>query len=184
MPITVNIKEIELWDHKNERFIRVKPCTLTLEHSLLSISKWESIWHKPFLSQTEKKTNEELVSYIKCMTISPRDVDDKVYQFMPRENLREIEAYISDPMSATKINNSKVKDNHKNKDTVTSELIYYWMMTANIPTECEKWHINRLFNLINIYGRKNAPPKKMTRNDYSERSALNAARLKAHNSRG
>lgn len=108
MPCTIYIDEIELWDSKKEEFIFLKPCSITIEHSLISISKWESIWHKPFLSKDNKHTNEELVSYIKCMTISSKNLDERVYDFLPIQKIKEIQQYIGNPMSATKINS---KDN-------------------------------------------------------------------------
>lgn len=179
MPITVKIPERELYDEANDQFIEIKARSVTLEHSLLSISKWESKWHKPFFANTDK-TREEMMDYIRCMAISG---GDQYFCYgLSRQNEKEIFDYINDPMTATTINRTNTKKNH---DVITSELVYYWMTALNIPFSCEKWHINRLFMLIEIASIKNQPPKKMSKNDILRRNhSLNAARRAKYGSKG
>lgn len=173
----------EDWDEVNEEFIyrtSGKDQTLCLEHSLVSLSKWESKWCKPFLSS--EKTDEEFLDYIKCMTISS-NVSNDVYNRLTLENLRVISDYINAPMTATTFYDDKTKK--PNREIVTSELIYYWMVTLNIPFECEKWHIKRLLTLIRVCEIKNNPPKKRSRREIMSRNAaLNAARRQQLNTKG
>lgn len=171
----------EGWDEEKMEFVPPVEATLELEHSLVSLSKWESKWCKSFIS-TNDKTYEETVDYIKCMTITP-DVDPKVYDRLSVANVAEINKYISAPMTATTF--SKDDNGKKSREIVTSELIYYWMIALNIPVEFEHWHLNRLLTLIRVCNIKNQPPKKMSKRDiYSRNAALNAARRKKLNSKG
>lgn len=158
-------------DETNE-FVSVPETVLHLEHSLVSISKWESKWHKTFLSNLEK-TPEERLDYVRCMTLN-KNVDPVVYYGLTNENIEEINSYIEDPMTATVMR--KTEDHMPRKDKTTSELIYYWMIALNIPFECQKWHLNRLLTLIEVCGRKSAPPKKRGKKDMSARNRLNAER--------
>lgn len=168
-----------LWDENNEEFISIDETPLSLEHSLLSISKWESKWNKPFL-HTKEKTNEEIIDYIKCMTLT-KNVDPNVYVCLTAENIQEIVNYINAPMTATTVKNN----GRPNREIVTSELIYYWMISLNIPVEFERWHINRLITLIRVCSIKTQPAKKMSRSEVMQRNAaLNAARRKQTNSKG
>ncbi len=170
----------EMWDEANEQFISVKETTLSLEHSLVSISKWESKYKKSFINSKDK-TPEELLDYIKFMTLT-QNVPDIVYSFMTKENIETINAYIADPMTATTFSN---ENNKRNREIITSELVYYWMFANQIPKECEKWHINRLITLIGVFGAKNEPPKKMSKAALAKKYAsLNAARRKASGSKG
>lgn len=174
------IKEKELWDEKNRIFINVKPQTITLEHSLVSVSKWESKWHVPFFSK-EPKTSEMTMDYIKAMTIT-QNVNPNVYECLTSEDFKEITSYIEDPYTATTINDTREKPN---REIITSELIYYWMIMWNIPFECQKWHINRLLTLIRVCSIKNQPEKKMSRSEIlRQNSAINAARRKKWNTKG
>jgi hypothetical protein len=171
----------EEWDEEKEEFVVSKYQVLQLEHSLLSLSKWESKWCKPFLS-TENKTDEEVLDYIKHMTLT-QNVDPSVYDHLTSENISEINSYIYAPMTATTFTDDKTKKN--NREIVTSEIIYYWMIALNIPFECQKWHLARLMTLIRVCNIKNAPPKKMSKHDVISRNArLNAARRKQFNTRG
>lgn len=173
------IQEGEFFDELSEEFIYTKKQVIRLEHSLVSLSKWESKWCKPFLSS--EKTNEEVIDYIRCMTIT-QGVDDNVYLALSPENLKKVEEYIDAPMTATWFTNYGKKGK---KEIVTSELIYYWMITCNIPFECQKWHLNRLMTLIRVCSEKNAPSKKMSQKEIMTRNReLNAARRKALNSKG
>ena len=172
----------ELWDEKKEEFLPpTKSQTIQLEHSLVSLSKWESKWHKAFLSRKEK-TDEETMDYVRCMCVT-RDVDPSAFYRLTPENIKEINDYISAPMTATYFRDDKVMGH--SRDTVTSELIYYWMIALNIPFECQKWHLNRLFALIKVCSIKNVPPKKMNKAEAARRYAeLNAARRRKYNTKG
>lgn len=171
----------EVWDSKNERFINFKGQTLQLEHSLVSLSKWESKWHKPFISKTDK-TYEETVDYIRCMTLT-QNVDPNAYKFLTEENVDQVNAYIDDPMTATTFSDDKSKKN-SNK-IVTAEVIYHWMIAFRIPFECQKWHLNKLLTLIRVCNIENQPPKKMSmRERLSRNVAINEANRKRFNSKG
>lgn len=172
----------EYWDERHNEFVQTKEQTLQLEHSLVSLSKWESKWCKSFFSK-QSKSYEETVDYIKCMTLT-QNVKPEVYHNLTRANIDEINQYIEAPMTATHIN-SDDKKGSINNETVTSELIYYWMIALNIPFECQKWHINRLLTLIKVCNIKNQPPKKMSKSAIMSRNAaLNAARRKQLNTNG
>lgn len=179
--LRITIPAAELWDESRQEFVSTKEQTLQLEHSLVSLSKWESKWCKPFLSKNDK-TAEETLDYVKCMTITP-NVDSNVYNFLTQENIREINAYIQAPMTATYF--SEDKRAKGSREIVTAELIYYWMISLNIPFECQKWHLNRLLSLVRVCNIKNAPPKKYSRRELASRNAaLNAARRKQLNTTG
>lgn len=163
----------ELFDESTESFITVKEQALKLEHSLISISKWESKWNKAFLGK-EPKTPEETRDYVRCMTIT-QNVPDAVYNNLTNENLKAINEYIEAPMTATVLFEDKSKGHVQ--ETITSELIYYWMIALQIPVEFQTWHLNRLITLIRVCNIKNSPPKKMSKNELANRNAkLNAAR--------
>ena len=173
--LRIIIPSTEMWDEVNEKFVYSKEYVLQLEHSLVSLSKWESKWCKPFLSK-ENKTFEETIDYIRCMTIN-QHIPDEVYNCLTEENIREINEYISAPMTATRFSNDAIGKG--SREQITSELIYYWMIALNIPFECQKWHINRLLTLIRVCNIKNHPSKKMSRREIMSRNtALNAARRK------
>lgn len=180
--LQIDVPACEFWDEANNEFINTKNTTLTLEHSLVSLSKWESKWCKPFLTR-DAKTIEETIDYIRCMTLT-QNVDPNVYKALSSENINAIKKYIDDPHTATTI-----KDNPntpKSREIITSELIYYWMIALNIPIEvCQKWHLNRLLMLIRVCNIKNQPPKKMTQRELMSRNAaLNAARRQRLHSKG
>lgn len=179
--LQITIPATELWDENKEEFINTKEQTLQLEHSLISLSKWESKWHKPFLSK-DTKTEEENIDYIKCMTIT-QNVDPNVYNFIPNDIREKIKEYIDDKMTATRFSNDK--NGKCNSEQVTSEIIYYWMIAQNVPFECEKWHLNRLLTLIKVCDVKNKPPKKMGNKEIIRcNSSLNNARRKQLNTKG
>ena len=172
--LQIVIPEREYFDSEKEEFVYIKELKLTLEHSLISISKWESKWKKPFLDDRTEKTAEESADYIRCMSIG-KEIDPLTLQWIPPETYKQINAYIADSMTATWFNETQKKPG--SSQVVTSELIYYWMIAYHVPSEYEKWHLNRLLTLIKICEIKNAPPKKMKRRDiYSRNAALNAAR--------
>ena len=179
--LKITIPAGEQWDEQKQEFVNTKEQTLCLEHSLVSLSKWESKWNKAFLSQ-KSKTFEETLDYVKCMTIT-QNVNSDVYSNLSSENFRQINDYINAPMTATCFLNDK--RGGVNRETVTSELIYYWMIALGIPFECQKWHLNRLLSLIRVCNIKNTPPNKMSRSEIMSRNAaLNAARRHKLNSRG
>lgn len=170
----------EGWDEKKQEFIVPKTQVLQLEHSLVSLSKWESKWHKPFLS-LEEKTVEETLDYIRCMTIT-QNVKPEIYNFLTNENLKQINDYIDDPMTATTFSDGNQRPS---REIITSEIIYHWMVSFNIPFECQKWHLNKLLAFIKVCCNKNLPPKKMSRSEILQRNKeLNEARKKALNSAG
>lgn len=180
--LQVTIPAIDLWDEDKEEFVIIKEQTLQLEHSLVSLSKWEAKWCKPFLSK-DIKTFEESIDYIRCMTIT-QNVDPNVYRFMPDDIIRQVNQYIDAPMTATWFSSTN-KGKKTNGEQITNELIYYWMISLNVPMKCEKWHLNRLLTLIEVCNVKNQKPKKMSKKDvYSQQAALNAARRKQLNSKG
>lgn len=171
----------EFWDDAKQEFVTIEEQTLQLEHSLVSLAKWEAKWHKPFLSKDEK-TFEETIDYIKCMTLN-KNVKPEVYLSLTRANLTTINDYIADPMTATTFSDDK-KQKH-NKDIITAEIIYHWMIALEIPSEYQKWHLNRLLTLIRVCNIKNEPPKKMSKKDLASRNhALNMARRKQLNTNG
>ena len=178
--LQITVPAVEMWDESTETYINTKKTTLQLEHSLVSVSKWESKWCKSFLSHTNK-TYDETIDYIKCMTLT-RDVDPLVYYGLTNDNIEQINKYIAAPMTATSFSD---KNGKGGREIITSELIYYWMISQNIPFECQKWHLNRLLTLIRVCNIKNAPPKKHSRREIASRNAaLNAARRKQLNSKG
>lgn len=180
LTITVPITQ-EGWDDAKQEFVEPTSVTLQLEHSLISLSKWESKWKKPFYSKKEM-SEEETLDYIKCMTLT-ENIQPEVYDHLTRENVKAIMDYIGDPMTATTF--GKNDNGPSNKETITSELIYYWMISSNIPFECQEWHLNRLITLIRVCSIKNTPPKKRSKRDIMSRNAaLNASRRNQLNTKG
>ena len=178
--LQLTIPANEVWDEEKQEFVYIKEQTLRLEHSLVSLSKWESKWCKPFYA-TEEKTYEETIDYIKCMTLN-QHIDPDVYRYLTNQNIKDINEYIAAPMTATTFS-----DNRRGgfREHITSELIYYWMIALNIPPEYQKWHLNRLLTLIRVCEIKSQPPKKMSKGELMRRnSAINAARLKKYNTTG
>lgn len=171
---------MEFYDEDNNEFIMFNEQVLQLEHSLVSISKWESKWHIPFLDGKDK-TLEQIIDYVRCMTIT-QNVKPEVYNRLTEDNLKAINDYIENPMTATTFSD----DNQRpSREIITSEIIYYWMVSFNIPFECQKWHLNKLLTLIKVCNIKNSPPKKMSRQEILSRNrALNEARKKNLNTRG
>ena len=176
------VKGVELFDERTETFIECKDTVLKLEHSLISLSKWESKWHKPFLENLENRSEEEMLDYIRCMTIT-QNIDSNAYLALTYDDIKKIRDYMEDPMTATWFND---KNNPKSRQRiVTSELIYYWMITLGIPVEFEKWHLNRLLTLIRVCNIENAPKKKMrTRDVMAQNKELNRARKMRTGTRG
>lgn len=176
--LTIKVESRSFFDEEKSEFVDVQGTTLQLEHSLISISKWETKWHKPFLGP-EKKTAEQTLDYIRMMTVN-KVADDTIYYGLTNDQLEKINSYIADSATATSFveNGPKVKNAHS-REIITSELIYYWLIAYNIPFECQKWHLNRLLTLVRVCEIKNRDPKKMNRGEILKRNhALNEERLK------
>lgn len=171
--LKIFIPEAELFDSETSEFYYIKSQTLLLEHSLVSISKWESKWKKAFFNPIENKTLEETIDYVRCMTIT-KGVDPLVYKNLSPDAISQINAYIDDPMTATTF---KTENQSISRDIITAEIIYYWMISLGIPFECDKWHLNKLLTLIKVCSIKNNGEKKMTnRQIFETNNALNEAR--------
>lgn len=184
--LEITVPAEEVWDDEKEEFVSspiFREWHLQLEHSLVSLSKWERKWHKPFFSKKDKSL-AEIIDYIKCMTIT-KNVPPNVYDRISKNQILidQISAYIDDPMTATTFSNDSSK--RSGRETITAELIYYWMISQGIPVEFEKWHINSLLTLIRVCNIKNSPGKKMSASETARRNAaLNEARRKKHHSKG
>ena len=179
--LLITIPATEQWDEAKNEFVSTKEQTLKLEHSLVSLSKWESKWHKPFLSSKDK-TFEETLDYIKCMTIT-QNVDPNVYLNLTKENFETINNYIGATMTATTF--TRDPRDRTSRRVITAEVLYAWMVLYNIPFECQKWHLDRLITLIRVCGIESSPSKKMSQKEIkSQNSRLNAARRKKYNTRG
>jgi len=171
--LTIVVPGVEMFDEQDQVFVTRDDVTLELEHSLVSLSKWESIFEKPFLGKDEKST-EEILAYVKAMTLTP-NVPEELFLKLSEGNVNDINAYIDAKMSATWF--SEAPGAPPSRDVITSELIYYWMVTFQIPFVCETWHLNRLFTLIRVCNIKQAKPKKMSRSEIAARNReLNAQR--------
>lgn len=179
--LTIIVPNVEMFNEQSQEFVTKDDVTLELEHSLVSLSKWESKYEKPFLTK-EERTNEEILGYIKCMTLTP-DVPDSIYSKLSEENITAINEYLDSKMTATWF--SEAPGAPQSRDIITAELIYYWMITFQIPFECERWHLNRLFTLIRVCNIKQAKPKKMSRSEIAARNReLNAQRKAQFGTRG
>ncbi len=178
--LKITVPATELFDGVSG-FIYTKEQTLQLEHSLVSLSKWESKWHKPYLSK-KKKTLAESQDYVRCMTLT-QNVDPNVYLAIKPDLLRQVDAYINDSMTATTFHNMRKRGGQQ--ETITAEIIYYWMTCHNIPFECQKWHLNRLLTLINVCNVKSQKPEKIPAAELrAQHRAINAANRKKFNTRG
>lgn len=179
--LNIIIKGAELFDEETNTFVTTEDVNLQLEHSLLSLSKWESKFAVPFLTDKDK-TPEEILGYVLCMILNP-DIDEKIIFRLSQGNLDDINKYINSPQSATTFGSMPQKGGRG--EVITTELIYYWMIAFNIPFSCETWHINRLFSLIRICNIKNAPQKKMSKHELAARNReLNSQRKAQLNTAG
>lgn len=182
--LEITLPALEHWDERKEEFVTYKKAlTLQFEHSLISLSKWESKYCRPFLGKGEK-TDEEILDYIKFMTLTQNVQDETYIRLINTKGAVEtINSYINAPMTATTF--SEEHNSKSSSEQVTSELIYYWMIALNIPVEFQKWHLNRLLTLVRVCNIKNQPAKKMKPQDVNARNAaLNAARKKKLNTKG
>lgn len=177
--LIIEIPESEFFFEETNEFKLTKGYSLQLEHSLISLAKWESRWKKPFLNS--EKTQEESIDYIKCMTINP-NIPDHVYNLISTKDMQKITDYMTDPMTATTFRDSSKK---ANREIITAELIYYWMIAQQIPFECRKWHLNSLITLIQVCAIKNTPPQKMSKQAIIDQNrSLNNARKAKLNTKG
>lgn len=182
MPKKIIIPAREFFNEKKNEFVYTKPQEIVLEHSLISLRKWESKWRKPFLDEKRPKTNEEFIDYVRCMTL--KDYPYEIFDNMTYENIIEIQKYIDDPHTATWFaQDDKVLPSHK---IITAEVLYSWMIQNDIPFDpCEKWHLNNLMTLIRVCAQQNMPAKKMSEKDIlSQNANLNAQRLRQMKTRG
>ena len=179
--LKIVIPEREYFDENKNEFVYTKPQEVTLEHSLISISKWESKWHKPFLDEKRQKTDEEFIDYVRCMSLS--NIPDDVFENISEMNKADILIYINDSMTATWFTEDKTPP--PSNKIITSEVIYSWMIHNEIPFECQKWHLNRLLTLIRVCSLENMPAKKMSpMSILSQNASLNKMRRAALHTRG
>lgn len=187
--LQVFVPGVEYYDETRNVFVETKSAKLQLEHSLLSIAKWEAKWHKPFYDLSSEKTEEEFIDYIRCMTIT-QNVDPSIYSVIPIQVRRQIENYMNEPMTATWFR--KEEEKSRKREIITAEIIYWWMFAQGIPLECQKWHINRLLTQIRVCSEKNrevSDPKmrngrRMSKRSISDRKSLNQRRKNRLNSKG
>lgn len=179
--LTIVVPGVESFDNRTKQFVYGEETILELEHSLVSLSKWEMQFQKPLLSQ-EPKTQEETFAYFRHMCLTP-NVPDEVFDRLPDEAIVKINEYIENKMTATWFR--PMTNGPRSSEQITNELIYYWMYAFNIPKETEKWHLERLFTLIRVTNEKNKPQKKMSRADLAARNrALNEQRKKQFQTTG
>lgn len=187
--LEIDVAESEAWDNDREEFVLIPGGHLCLEHSLISLSKWESKHEKPFLVDDPPKTSAELLDYIRCMTVN-KGVKPETYLGLTQSDYEKINKYISAPMTATTFNDSRkqkgktVSYGRRRQHIVTSEELYYDMIAFQIPFECEKWHINRLLTLIRICSIKSEPDKMKGKDLAKHNRSLNAARRAQHHTKG
>lgn len=180
MPIKISIPETDLYDEENELFIYIKKQDISLEHSLVSLQKWEQKWKLPFLDPSTNKTVEMMRDYYRCMTIT-QNVDPDVYKAIPVKEFNRINDYILDPMTATTIR----KDEKGRREIITAEIIYYWMIELGIPSEYRKWHLNSLLTLIEVVSIKKQPEKKRSQSEIANyHRQINAANRAKFHSKG
>ncbi len=191
LEIVIPEQHYEIFDEDKEEFlppVDIKETKIQIEHSLISIKKWEQKWHKPFLTD-KTKTYEELTDYVRCMTLS-HGVDPILYNYIPRRTMNKIVDYIKDPMTATWFREDGLVGAQKyssvgKKEVITAEIIYYWMIALNVPVEFQKWHLNQLLTLIKVLNIKNGKKEKVdSKTAAIQRAALNAQRRAKYNSKG
>jgi len=179
--LAITVPELESYDEASSRLIKSESYTFQLEHSLASLSKWESEFERPFLTDGPK-TPEETIAYVKCMTLTD-GVPESIYTRLSSENYVQINNHINAKMTATWFNDRPQPG--RGREVITSEVIYYWLTSYNIPFECDQWHLNRLLALVKVANAKNAPKKKMGRRDMlAQRDQINAARKAQAQSKG
>lgn len=184
--LKITIPKTESWDEGNNVFVNTEEVSLELEHSLVSLSKWEAIWEKPFIGDDEKSV-EETLSYIECMILTP-DYPADVTSRLTNDLITKIQSYIDAKRSATWFNEKAQPGQKKSREVITSELIYYWMGIYKIWKDCEDWHLNRLFTLIKVHSAKSETgQKKKPRSQaemMAERRRLNEQRKAQYGTNG
>ena len=181
--LDITIPATELFDPLKDEFMEIAEQKIVLEHSLVSVSKWEAKWHKPFINPGYKMTLDELYSYIECMCIT-KNVLTTAFKLITPTDIERIKEYINDPMTATIISNGN-SSKKKNGKFITNEEIYYMMFSYQIPKECEKWHLNRLMTLLEVFAAKNNSNEKMSKAEiYKQNAQLTAARRAKWHSKG
>lgn len=181
--LRITIPEGDYWDERTQEFFYIEGQTILLEHSLVSLAKWESKWKKPYLSKDDK-THAETIDYVRCMTLTP-NVSARVYETLSKRTLDVIMSYINDPMTATTISERGAQKQTRKK-IITAEVIYYWMVALQIPFDpCENWHLNRLLTLIRVCNAENQPKKKQSKKDlFAEHARINAENRKRLGTKG
>lgn len=179
--LTVIIPENEFYDSNQNKFIIVPSSTVVLEHSLISLAKWEAKWHIPFLGK-QKRTLEQESDYIRCMLVTPIKDENNFITYLSPENVQQIKQYIEAPMTATTF--GKIQTRTLSKEIITAEIIYYRMFDHNIPIDCQKWHLNRLLTLLRVCDMKASPTKTNKRDNAMRQAELNAMRRAKYNTRG
>jgi len=180
--LVLHFNEYEYYDEQENKICEFPAQDLYLEHSLSSVSAWESKWKVSFLSDKKEKTLEQTIDYVRCMVIGEIP-DPTVFDRITSSHIKEVEAYINDKMSATKINHRESK--RVANEIITAEVIYFWMIQAGIPFECDKWHLSKLLTLIEVCAAKSGPAKKMSmKEQMAQQRALNAARCSKYHTRG
>lgn len=171
--LTITVGATDFFNEETGSFEIHGGTELQLEHSLVSLSKWEAIHETPFLGES-KKTPEQLLSYIECMLLT-ENPPGNLLEKLSKDNVDTVQTYIDRKMTATWF--SEVRPQARNQEVITAELIYYWLTVFHIPFECETWHLNRLFTLVRICSLKQDKPKKMSRAEVARRNReLNAQR--------
>lgn len=182
--LQITIPETEFYDEAQNEFVTVRRQELQLEHSLISVSKWESKWHESFLTRKDPMTLEQSIDYVRCMTLN-KNVDPRCYATLSAKEMQRIDEYVNNPMTATTFNERDGGKKKGGRQVITSEIIYYWMTALQIPFECEKWHLNRLLTLIHVCDLKQQPSKKMSKAAaMNQQRSLNAARRSRMHSKG
>ena len=175
----------EEWDSENEEFVYPNRVVIKLEHSLVSLSKWESRFEKPFLSE-DSKTTEELAGYVECMILDT-DEPEKFVSMLTQEHVDRIQTYIDSKQTATWFNE---KPSAPNRQVITNEVIYYWLFSAGLDISCQHWHLNRLFTQLRVHSAHNekanngGKKKRLTSDDARNRAAENERRRKLYQSDG
>ena len=179
--LTIIVPGLELFNNETQKFTRTEELLLELEHSLVSLSKWESKWNIPFLGR-DQKTNEQIIDYVKLMTLN--EVSDDVFLRLSEDNYNQINEYVNSKQTATWFREESNRP--VNREIITAEIIHYWMISLQVPQEYQYWHINKLFTLIRVLNQKNQPKKKqgMTQSAAAQRRALNEARQRQYGTTG
>jgi len=182
--LEITIPDVEIFISATNEFLTIKGGKVSLEHSLLSISKWEAKHHKYFLNN-KTLTQSEILDYIRCMVVKST-VDNRVFYYLDNRTLSAINDYMNDPMTATWFGsqNEGQPGNTVRGKIVTSELLYYYMISFNIPMNCEKWHVNRLLTLIQVCQAEQNPVKLSGKALANRNTKLNEERLKRYHTHG